>query len=374
MEKINILFIQANTYASGYYRIGFIAEELKKDKRFRVDYYIHGQKADGFLYRMAAADIIVMQLQNSDLMAKGLPVIKANGIVIVMDMDDDLFSVPKWNPAYFGLGRNYIDKYNDMYGKKMDIAGNKKRLRNMRKILREVDLITVTGSKIRDAYSRYNKVKIIPNLVDPARIKPAKRSGGFFDKHLRIFWQGSSTHIKDLEMLKPAVKHITEKYPHVRWFIWGSMYDNFAENMEIHKDRVETKESVEMEDYYKNLKNIKMDIGICPLTTDDEEDKAYNECKSPIKFLEYSLCGIPSVVSDISTYTDTVIPNHTALVARTTQDWIDHLSSLIENPEDREILAQNAKEQVLRDFNLQTKIKLWADTFIKLHQDNPNKI
>lgn len=372
MNKINILFVQSNKFASGLYRIGFIAEELKNDGRFNVSFVGPGSKSEGFLKKIGESDIVVFQLQTDSKIATLIDVCKKAGIMTVMDMDDDLLNVPLWNPSYYALGTKRTELYDSVNGKPMNVAANRKKAKNIKKMLRKVDLITVTGEGLRNTYSKFNKVKILPNSVDLERIKTSRRSrDGFFfgsDK-IRIFWQGSATHVADLAMLKSAIITITHKYPQVQWFIWGSLYNDFAKMVGIPSDRVETKETVSMERYYEHLKKIRMDIGICPLINDK-----FNECKSNVKWLEYSLSGIPSVVSDISTYTNSVIPEGTALVAKTTNDWVKHLSRLIEDSLLRERIAEDAKAQVLQEFNIHRNIKLWADTYVRLHENNKNKI
>ena len=314
------------------------------------------------LWRIGKADLIVFQLQQSDLVKWMIDICRKNGIKVVMDMDDDLLDVPEWNPSYFGLGRKFKDYLQLIDGQTMNVKENKKRLDNIAYMLRNVDLVTVTGRGLRNRYSKYNKVKILPNCVDEERIRTSRRSGGLFDNKIRIFWQGSSTHIYDLLLIREAVQEITEKYPQVQWFIWGGdTYKFFAEYMVIPEKRVEQKGIVDMEDYYDHLARVKMDIGICPLV-----DIPYNKCKSNIKWLEYSLSGIPAVVSDISTYTDSVRHGETGYIAKNTEDWVRYLSLLIENNVLREAIANQAKGQVLRDFNIKSKIEMWEDTYLRL--------
>lgn len=366
-EKVKVLFIQANNFASGYYRVGMIAEWLKKkSSRIEVDYFKQGDKAENFLYRMGESDIVVFQLQTSDIISESIKVLKAQGIPVVMDMDDDLLNVPEWNPSYFGLGRRYISFFENELGEKMDVQANFKKLDNIKSILRSCSLITVTGKGLRNEYSKFNKVKVIPNAIDPTVMKESQRSK---DGKIRIFWQGSATHVADLNLIKPAVQQITKDHPNVQWVIWGSFYKDFHDHMDIPKNRVEHHNTVGMEDYYKKLSKMTMDIGICPLL-----DHPYNHCKSAIKWEEYSMCGIPTVASNVRPYNDAIIPNETGFLAGTTQDWITMLNTLIERPEKRDFMAHWAKEQVLRDFNIETMIGRWEETLVKLHESNPDRI
>jgi glycosyltransferase involved in cell wall biosynthesis len=370
-EKVRVFMIQANDFASGYYRMEIVAEWLKKySTKIEVDFYKRGEPAKNLLWRMGGADIVMFQLQVNTLIAQIIPICKANGIKVVMDMDDDLLNVPEWNPAYFMMGRKFLPFHKEpTTGAPMDLKKNKERLENLTKMLRDVDLITLTGKGLRNEYSKFNKVKIIPNAIDPTIVKESKRSGGLFDKKLRIFWQGSPTHAADLHSIKNVIQTITNKYPHVEWVVWGSQYEDFAKWMEIESDRVVSIPTVPFKDYYKKLASLKMDIGIAPLADHD-----YNKCKSNIKWIEYAMCGIPAVCSDIVTYSDSVQHGKTGFLAHTWEDWVVYLSDLIEQPELRELIAAQAKEQVLQDFNIENTIKRWEEVFLSLHQSNQNKI
>jgi len=362
--NLRVLFFQANHAASGYYRIGFIAEELATLHDVEVDLVDSGNYKD-ILFRIGYADVVVFQLQTDKLILEVIKVCKKMGIKTVMDMDDDLLNVPEHNPASFTLGRHLSSLWDEPKKNKfMNVEENRERLKNLEEMLKTVDLITVTGVGLRNRYSKLNKIKILPNSVDHRRITVSKRSGGFLDKNIRIFWQGSSTHAKDLELIRDAVREISEKYKHVKWVIWGSGYESFAELCGISKNRVESIRTINMEKYYKRLSKIKMDIGICPLVVDD-----YNKCKSNVKWLEYSYCGIPSVVSGGTVYTE-IHDGLTGLVANDTEGWVKHLSRLIEQSFAREVLANAAKAQVLQSFNIHTNIDMWKQTFKRLKYKN----
>lgn len=362
-----MLFIQGNMFASGFYRVGFVAEYLKKHSdKISVDYFKQGDKADNFLFRIGNSDIVVFQLQTDDIIREIIPVCISNGVSIIMDMDDDLLNVPQWNPSYFSLGREVVNFFQLATGEKMNIAENLKRLENIEAILRSVSLITVTGKGLRNEYSKFNKVKMIPNAVDPSLIKESKRSN---DGKVRIFWQGSSTHIADLHSISDAIRGITKLYPQVQWVIWGSLYKDFAKRIGIPEGRVEHHETVDFNKYYKKLASMKMDIGICPLLK-----HPYNACKSFIKWEEYSLCGIPTVASDVRPYNDAIREGETGYLAGNTSEWISALSGLIENPVRRELFAGQAKRQVLQEYSMEPIMKRWEETLIKLHERNKYRI
>lgn len=364
---MKILALQGNLYASGYYRIAHPLDELKLQGLAEVEIVT---KNDGWrnsdetqfgwlLSKMLWADIVVYELQTNPIAAKTIPVIKKYGKKVVIDYDDDLFHVPDWNPAYFNLGTRYVDYWTGKNGKKMNVEHNKENIASMIASCKEADMVTVTGKKISEVYGLYNDcVRIIPNSVDFRLIKPCKKST---DGKVRIFWQGSTTHAKDLHEIKDVFIDITKKYPNVQWVIWGSAYKDLYEVFGlIPEDRIEFIETVPFERYYQKLNSLTIDIGICPLV-----DIHYNECKSNIKWLEYSALKLPAVVSKISTY-GAVDHGITGYKARKYHEWMKSLSRLIESPDLRAEIAEKAYTSVKEKFNIEKNAHLWADTYKEL--------
>ena len=97
--KPRVLFFQANNYASGYYRVGFPAEQIAKRGNIDVDFASKFTDSKDILWRIGKADLIVFQLQQSDLVKWMIDICRKNGIKVVMDMDDDLLDVPEWKDS-----------------------------------------------------------------------------------------------------------------------------------------------------------------------------------------------------------------------------------------------------------------------------------
>jgi glycosyltransferase involved in cell wall biosynthesis len=104
-------------------------------------------------------------------------------------------------------------------------------------------------------------------------------------------------------------------------------------------------------------------IGIAPLI-----DSPFNECKSSIKFFEYSSYKIPVVASRVYPYYKDVfgVPviehEETGLLCDTTEDWVNNLSRLIESEELRKKLGENAYNHVVKNW----QYKDWKKRIIEV--------
>jgi glycosyltransferase involved in cell wall biosynthesis len=364
---MKILFLQGNLFASGYYRIAFPAEQLQRQGLAEVEIVSKKdewknkdpKQAGWLISKMRWADVIVYELIANLIPAVTIPIVKKFGKKAVVDYDDNLFDVPKWNPAYYGLGQEFLSHWQDKDGKPMDMEANARARSGMLQACQMADLVTVTGPTLADVYRKTNpNITVLPNCIDFDRIHPCGRST---DGKVRIFWQGSQTHKEDLASIKQVFEQITEEYPNVQWVIWGPDHNDIEGLFgKIPKERFEIIEMVPFDDYYDKLNSLTIDIGICPLAY-----IYYNECKSNIKWLEYSALKVPAVASKISTY-GAIEHGETGFLAKRHHDWMSALRRLIESPELRDKIAEKAHNKVRRDFNIEKSAHLWLDTYRKL--------
>lgn len=213
---------------------------------------------------------------------------------IVVDIDDALFTNPS-NP----------------YSKEWEVRDATFVITQTIKV---ADLVTCATPYLREQLIKLNKnVEVLPNYYDPDwfNIKPIENTDG----SVRIGWAGSFTHIEDLRYIAPVINALMKKYPRVKFIACG---DKRFKDLLEYKSRVEICQPVPIEVWPKYLTSMALDIGIAPLVNDE-----FNRCKSPIKWLEYSLAKIPSVCSRI------VYSSVTDNTANTIAEWEDKLELLI---------------------------------------------
>lgn len=291
------------------------------------------------------SDVVIFQREFPANLSNYLAVMSqaANlGKPVVMDMDDDLLSLPIHHPDRVKL--NYAKAQIPI------LIG-----------MIQATALTVTTPYLADLLRQYNSnIFVLPNFLDDSlwhfnapQVEPVG------DK-IRIFYMGTVTHVPDLEMLKPAFRELAMKYPGRLEFVFYGANLNFEEDIPVTITNCQS-ETFVYADYAKIALSQKANIAIAPL-----EDIPYNHCKSSIKFFEYTATGLPGVYSRVTPYTSVVEEGVNGFTAASIDEWIDALSQLIENPQLRESIALAAQETVQRDWLLSDHAHLWPETYAEI--------
>lgn len=201
------------------------------------------------------------------------------------------------------------------------------------------------------AHGIIKNVYVLPNYLDMEKWDiPVKRN--FNKDEVRIVWAGSCTHRKDLESIKPVLVRIMTKYPQVKFLYYG--------DVKLHKlfDGLNSEfiDGTEIVSHPAKLHSLRGDIAIAPLI-----DTEFNRCKSPLKYLEYSMCGMAGVYSNI-VYPETV-KKGCGIIASTDEEWFNGLESLIINPELREEMATRAFIDVRANYSMQDHAMDWLNAY-----------
>lgn len=229
----------------------------------------------------------------------------SRGIPTVMDIDDLITHVPLQHPSY-----PYYE------GAKRTIV----------ELLKKVGSITVTSSRLKEYYGEYNpNVYVLPNLIDGRIWNDSGRKEKRDDGKVVIGYSGSPAHAADFKHVTPAIRSVLSKYPgKVRFKFFGYVPDELRAAADVsHVPMISS-----YREYAAALMNSGLDIAFSPL-----EDNPHNQCKSDIKFLEYSACGYPGIYSAVGPYLDSVKHRETGLLAKnTTEDWLSAMELLINDP------------------------------------------
>jgi hypothetical protein len=114
------------------------------------------------------------------------------------------------------------------------------------------------------------------------------------------------------------------------------------------------------ESFARSLQTTPMDIAVVSLA-----DNLFNRCKSNIKWLEYSACGIPGVYSNLSPYNSCIRNGQTGLlVGNRVQDWFQAIDTLITDASLRRSIAQQARQEVLSSYTLASpRVRLYVEAY-----------
>jgi len=269
---------------------------------------------------------------------------------LVYEIDDLLVDIPEWNYA-----NEYYKKYFPYIKEMMGIA----------------DGITVSTERLKTIYSEYNdNIEVVPNHL------PKHVWGPIFPKHHneprelkhgekpRILWAGSQNHFvrkidkvhKGLEggdfgnKLLDFIRKTTDIY---QWVFVGAM----PVELEPVKNKIEFHNWVPVFEYPQYVKNLDTDFGIAPL-----EDNVFNACKSNIKMLEYTACGIPAVYSNVEPYWKA------SLKANNEEEMISHVEDLAKDVSLRGKIFNRDQNTVAGQlwWEESGNLKLYANSYLKL--------
>lgn len=291
-------------------------------------------------------DIIHFQRQYAPESLMILRNLKENGIITIGHCDDNVWELPRSNPAYSTYQGAVLERF--------------------QQIIAEAHAVTTSTLYLKELISKFNtNCYIFRNLVDPT-IENFRTTDRDNPNEIRIGWTLTSHHAEDSEYAIPALKDICQRYQQVKLVFMGWLPPLIKDTLK--KERYEYYDFVPVDSFYCCMANLDLDIGIAPL-----KDNEFNKGKTGRKAQEYSILRIPMILSPVSTY-DEWKHNETCLKPEGNKhyNWTKELSKLIEQPELRKRLSNNAHEQVLRDHDINKFIAERANTYYEIYNQVKN--
>jgi len=317
---------------SGYWRMVLPAKHMDKTGLF-VDV---SAAVVNFDYLLEYDTVFVQRVHDWDSFYT-LEKLKNAGKRIVYDIDDEIFSIPWDNPA------------SRIIGKDEQTAALA--------CMKLADCLTTTTPILQDRLIQLvgGHPVIVPNALDPDDGWLPTEKTGSPDEWKRIFWQGSSTHAADWMECIEAVDIVMKKRDDVRVVILGFLPPVVQEKLkEPHwKGRVEFSGFNAPETYFEIVKRVRAEVGIAPLQT-----SYFNAGKSEIKWLEYSLVGIPTVASYAHPYMD-VIGEGEGIVCATTDEWVGAIEICLDDKKRRIEMVMAARKKAREQYNIKETSKVW---------------
>jgi glycosyltransferase involved in cell wall biosynthesis len=184
------------------------------------------------------------------------------------------------------------------------------------------NVVTTTNSRLADKVKEHNKnVFVLPNAIPKTGQFDLQRN---YSIQPRLFWQGSQTHRKDVEILRPVSSELYHTLKQCKMVMagyngdseWDSMIFNYTAGTLLSCKIIE---AAPVHSYYNAYKEA--DICLVPLV-----DSNFNKYKSNLKVLEAANLGLPVICSKVNPYLDFPI-----LYAENNKEWIRHIKRLVES-------------------------------------------
>ena len=282
------------------------------------------------LWRARKADVLFVQ---REAMMFGPPIVEwltinLHDCPMVLDLDDATYVSYK-SPTYGRVGSilKWFSKTNDLIRwSRLVTCGNR-------------EIAAYVSSKGRPAV-------VIPTVVDTASFRPLlERSENGVPV---IGWIGTHSTFPYVKTIFPVLERLAREHP-FRLRLVGTGEDRVEipgveiENLPWQLDR-------EIADFQS------LDIGVYPIIEDD-----WSVGKSCFKAIQYMAVGVPFVVSPVGVCQEIAEPDLTHFVARSDDDWYEHLSRLLNDAVLRRRMGEAGRKYAVEHYSTEKHAQKLAE-------------
>ena len=280
------------------------------------------------------ADVVVLQLPKTVAMLQVLRLLQAQGVAVVVEMDDLLSAVPFGHQGHGGLVRGGMDK--------LALA-----------CAREADLVTVSTPALLAEYATRGRGVVVPNAI-PRRIAELPPAYEREPETVTVGWTGSvGVHPYDLQVMESGLQQALDRTRGQSRFMVVGQAGATREVLRLAEDP-EVVPWVKDVDEYLAVVGETFDVGIAPL-----RDDRFNACKSWLKVLEYSARGVYAVRSPSVEYERLGLGRR----AKAPRDWATLITGGVQRVDQRRELAAADREVVLAQHLTEHTAERWADAW-----------
>lgn len=281
------------------------------------------------------SDVLWLQRPTHEYFLDFIPKRKAEGKHTIIDLDDILHDIPVTNLAHKFYPKKELNKVDAVF--------------------KLADVLTTSTKPLADFLEdRYKKkVFIIPNHLwkhesfIPDTPKPK-------NEKIKIGWQGSYVHNGDFDVHLVNVLRGLPK-DKVEFYSMGFTPQFF-------KDFAISIPWVKTEDFHTTFRDQNWDIGILVSLTN-----RFSQCKSNLKYLQYSGSKTASVGHVCYPYSNTIEHGVDGLLIDNPKtQWKEFIYRLIEDEPYRLSLAENAYKKVNSQFTYDENFKSLEDTYLEI--------
>lgn len=334
LEKGDVLFITGGVGDSARYRTHNVAEELEinginarvtiQDNPFLIKYV---DKFKVFVFHRVLMTKKVRKI---------IEELKKQGKEIIFETDDLLYDPEYLNHVDYLQNINPLEKPLYENGLGGDIVNNPYVKVCTTTTLYLAEKLEKRGKKVFVVKNKLNKWDI--ELMDEIlKNKPASHG------KIRIgYFSGTASHNKDFGTITDVLARILEKHSDVELFLAGPL--EIEEKLKIFENQIKQVPFMSREKMYGEM--ALMDINLAPL----EIGNPFCESKSELKWFEAGALEVPTVAAGTGPFREAISDGADGFVAGSEEEWMEKLERLIENPELRKTMGENARKKVLKEY------------------------
>lgn len=221
-----------------------------------------------------------------------------------------------------------------------------KRRRRFRATVRRCDAVVAGNRYLADEVRPLNpNVAVIPTCVDPAAYPLAEHTRPAGDA--RLVWVGSSSTLQGLERNRDMLNAVGRAVPGVRLKVVCDRFPAF-DDLPV--------EAVPWDGGTEAAEITSCDIGIGWVP-----DDPWSRGKCGLKLLQYMAAGLAVVANPVGVQAEMVTDGETGLLATTTDEWVDAVRTLANDPHLRRRLGRAGRERVEREYSVAVGGRRWTE-------------
>lgn len=292
-------------------------------------FFVFGGRPD--FNKIAGNDVCIVQRCCTREQFEFLKVLKQLDIRIVYDLDDNMWSIPEFNPAYATLSR-----HRDGFVACMQL----------------VDVVSVSTRELKRVVEHHMKKaqtgRSVPVVVAENRINEKLFAAPKKKDRVIVGWAGSSSHKGDLEIIVPALTAAVPDYPATTFEFRGMAAPESLRGY----SNVTFKLWTPVAEFASRMPMWGWSVALAPLVQHE-----FNDAKSCIKMIEAAYCSVPCLASWVAPY-DRFCSFDSELrwlLCASSSAWGAKLRTLLNEQERREELGQRAFQVMRNHFSFESR-------------------
>lgn len=277
------------------------------------------------------ADVVVLQLPKTPEMIQVIRILQAQGVAVVVEMDDLLSAVPFGHPAHGALVR-------------------KGKARLALECARAADFVTTATPALLDEYAARGRGAVVPNAI-PRRIAELPPAYDRAPEIVTVGWSGAvAARPYDLQEMGSGLQQALEGTRGASRFMVLGHKEDVRNRLALSEEPLEVPWIPDVDRYAQKVGEL-FDVGVAPLRLD-----RFNTAKSWLKALEFAARGVYFVRSPSAEYERLGL----GMRARSPRDWAKWLTTGIRDAERRREMAVAQREAVLAGHLTEHTVEAWV--------------
>jgi len=221
-----------------------------------------------------------------------------------------------------------------------------------RRLAKLCDHVICGNRFLAEEFSQWNpSVSVLPTSVDVHAFAPWATKPR--EERPIIGWMGLSTGLTYLYGIERSLARVLQAHPRAVLRIVSGHPPTFRQLPPHQVEYIPWTEKDEARTIQE------MTIGIMPL---DNSVHARGKCS--LKMLLYMACGLPVVVTPIGMNADVLAAGPIGFGATTGDEWVDHLTELLLDPDRAAEMGRNGREVVVNQYSVEALVPKLAATLL----------